>query len=188
MIGKSESLIEKLEQKAKTTYDIHHLWNDYFSPEVRDMLFEKWVKLDDVLKILEDYTPMEDLMNCMVKKVTKRKDGKIIIYLADLVGQEYGRLMLEDDFGLDLKSTENIALQKYSSKKEQGFVVVEKQKLHELYMQIRKRHKFESQHTQLDRESNYFVSKPQQEFLDFLTWLDKKFAELGLDTKKESAK
>jgi len=51
-----------------------------------------------------------DIMNCLVGKIEK-SNGKIKISLVDILGQEYGKVELEDDFGLDLSSVENVALQ-----------------------------------------------------------------------------
>lgn len=53
-----------------------------------------------------------DIMNCLVGKVEKHND-KVRISLVDITGREYGVLELDDDFGLDLSSVENVSLQKY---------------------------------------------------------------------------
>jgi len=56
-----------------------------------------------------------DIMNCLVGKVEK-SDGKVRLSLVDIVGQEYGRVELDDDFGFDLSSVENVALQVFIEK------------------------------------------------------------------------
>ena len=58
-----------------------------------------------------------DILNCLVGEI-KKKDDKIIITLVDMQGQIYGTLQLEDDFGMDIDSVDNVSLQKiYGEKK-----------------------------------------------------------------------
>jgi hypothetical protein len=52
------------------------------------------------------------------------------------------------------------------------------QPLHDLYQTVHDRYVFESAHTRLDRESGYVVSKPQQDFVGFLAWLDEELEKL----------
>jgi len=91
----SESLIEKLKQKAKTGYDIKDMiakadddectYSERYKGKFLEALEEKWVPLKDVLKILEEQQrPIAEM----------------------------------DDFLKELK--------------EQGFIVIEKQKIQEL--------------------------------------------------------
>ena len=42
----------------------------------------------------------------------------------------------------------------------------------------------EFEHTQIDRESGYFISNPQQDFNSFLSWITKKFEELLKEDEK----
>ena len=53
-----------------------------------------------------------------------------------------------------------------------------KHKLQQLSNEIREKADFEFEHTQIDRESGYFISNPQQDFNSFLSWITKKFEEL----------
>lgn len=46
------------------------------------------------------------------------------------------------------------------------------EKLEELYRKVHDKHYFESEHTRLDKESGYVVSKPQQELVNVLAWID----------------
>lgn len=64
---------------------------------------------------------MTDLMNCLVGKVRKTRKGRVIITLTDLFDQQYGKVVLEDDFGIDLDSVDNVSLQNiYSKKRKRG--------------------------------------------------------------------
>ena len=44
--------------------------------------------------------------------------------------------------------------------------------------ELEKKADFEFEHTQIDRESGYFISNLQQDFNSFLSWITKKFEEL----------
>ena len=55
-----------------------------------------------------------------------------------------------------------------------------KHKLQQLSNEFREKADFEFEHTQIDRESGYFISNPQQDFNSFLSWITKKFEELLL--------
>lgn len=58
-----------------------------------------------------------DLINFMVGKVEKLKNGKVKIVLVDLCKTELGHLTLIDDFGVDLSKIENLSLQQYVLRK-----------------------------------------------------------------------
>ena len=59
-----------------------------------------------------------------------------------------------------------------------------KHKLRQLSNEIREKADFEFEHTQIDRESGYFISNPQQDFNSFLSWITKKFEELLKEDEK----
>lgn len=54
----------------------------------------------------------EDILNCIVGKVRKTRKGNFVIPLVDIGGQEYGKVILEDNFDLDLETVENVSLQR----------------------------------------------------------------------------
>lgn len=56
--------------------------------------------------------------------------------------------------------------------------------LQDLKEKIKDKHHFESEHTRLDRESGYVISKPQQELVNFLAWLDEEFERVLEGNKK----
>ena len=63
---------------------------------------------------------MTDLMNCLVGKVRRTRKGRIVITLTDLFDQQYGKVILEEDFGLDLDLVDNVSLQNiYSTKRKE---------------------------------------------------------------------
>jgi len=59
-----------------------------------------------------------------------------------------------------------------------------KHKLQQLSNEIREKADFEFERTQIDRESGYFISNPQQDFNSFLSWITKKFEELLKEDEK----
>ena len=63
---------------------------------------------------------MKAIMNCLVGKVRRTRKGRVVITLTDLFDQQYGKVILEDDFGLDLDSVDNVSLQNVYSKKRKG--------------------------------------------------------------------
>jgi hypothetical protein len=54
-----------------------------------------------------------DLINFMVGKVVKHKNGKVTIVLMDMCKTELGRLELVEDFDIDTKRIHNLSLQEY---------------------------------------------------------------------------
>jgi len=61
-------------------------------------------------------------------------------------------------------------------KRKEWIKIVDAQK--EMEQLKHKLQQLEFEHTQIDRESGYFISNPQQDFNSFLSWITKKFEEL----------
>ena len=67
-------------------------------------------------------------------------------------------------------------------KRKEWIKIVDAQK--EMEQLKHKLQQLEFEHTQIDRESGYFISNPQQDFNSFLSWITKKFEELLLKELK----
>ena len=55
--------------------------------------------------------PGEAVLNCIAGERRKTRKGNHVIPLVDICGQEYGKVILEDDFDVDLDAVVNVSFQ-----------------------------------------------------------------------------
>jgi len=107
-VEKLKRQIQELKQELQVKEDVKNLI--IRQVEKRAESAEK--QIADLKEKLDKYEKQfgHAILNCIAGKMRKTKKGNYVIPLIDICNQEYGKVVLEDDFNVDLKSVVNVAL------------------------------------------------------------------------------
>jgi len=109
--------VESLKKQADNLFEKYHSEHGYTQERLLNDILALFREADrqiaDLKAKLGRYEKQfgHAVLNCIAGKMRKTKKGNYVIPLIDICNQEYGKVVLEDDFDVDLKSIVNVALE-----------------------------------------------------------------------------